>query len=371
MEMTMMAPCLFGLERTLKFELGRIGAKEITAEDGRVFFKGDERILLQANLSLAVAERVFILLARCKATEFQDLFDAVSAAPLERYIRKEDAFPVKGSCLSSKLSSVPACQSVIKKAAAKRLGAYYHTPWLPETGVRCQLQFSLLRDDFLLLLDTSGDPLYKRGYRLDMGLAPIRETLASGIADLSGVRADSVVFDPMCGSGTLLIEAGLRAKGRAVGAYRPFAFENYFFLSKTLVKEERALAKEMHRPSSFFAFGSDIDPKMVEIARKNAQRAGLSDCIKFSVKPVKEFSADRAGILLCNPPYGERLLDLEAARNVCTQLGDALSHSKQLSAAVITPASDLEDSFGRKADKKRKLYNGMKPCTLYLFKAEG
>ena len=371
MKMTFAALCLFGLEHVTKFELARIGAEEIHAEDGRVFFQGDERMMIRANLFLTAAERVCIVLGRFRARTFEDLFQGVESSPLERYIRRDDAFPVKGSCLSSKLSSVPACQSIIKKAAAKRLGKVYHSEWLPETGVRCQLSFILLRDECLLLLDTSGDPLYKRGYRPESGAAPIRETLAAGIADLGGVRADSLVFDPMCGSGTLLIEAALRAKGRAVGAFRPFLCEQFGFLSRSAAESERRAAKEASRPSGFHGVGSDIDPAMTALAKKNIQRAGLSDCIEVHTAAVRDFPpTQERGILLCNPPYGDRLLDEAACAEVYGQMGEAFARCPHLSAAIITSAETFETSFGRKADKKRKLYNSMKPCTLYLYHAE-
>jgi len=368
MKMPFVALCLFGMERITKFELARIGAEEIRAEDGRVFFTGDEATMLRANRTLSVAERIGIVLGQFKAKRFEDLFQGTLNAPLEHYIGPEDAFPVKGSSLSSQLSSVPACQSIIKKAAAKRLGSVYKTEWLPESGIRCQLSFTLLRDECLLLLDTTGESLYKRGYRPESGLAPIRETLAAGIADIGGVRADSIVFDPMCGAGTLLIEAGLRARGKAPGAGRNFLCESFSFVKKNLAKQIAEEAKNQSRPSAFRAVGSDVDPAMVVLARKNIARAGLSDCIEVHVADVKNFPAtEERGIMLCNPPYGDRLLDEKACTEIYGHLGRAFAACPNLSAAIITPAEGFEQAFGRKADKKRKLYNGMKPCTLYLF----
>ena len=215
-------PCHFGLERTLRFEIYKIGGTDIAAQDGRVLFRGDTETIAKANLCLSTAERVLIQLGQFKAFNFEELFQGVRALPLEQWIGKDDAFPVKGHALDSKLHSVPDCQSIIKKAAVERLKSVYHTNWFTESGAAHPLQFTIRKNIATIYLDTTGIGLHKRGYRKNSNAAPIKETLAAGIVDLARVHSDSIVCDPFCGSGTFLIEAAFKAMRMAPGLNRRF-----------------------------------------------------------------------------------------------------------------------------------------------------
>ncbi len=371
MQFEMAAPCLFGLEKIVKYEVQRAGGTEIRVQDGRVFFKGDAKVLAMANLTLQTAERVQLVLGEFDAKTFEDLFQGVKAIPWEQYLDKHTAFPVKGWSVSSQLTSIPACQSIVKKAVVERLKAAYDLPWLEETQEPVQILFSLLRNRACIMIDTTGAPLHKRGYRANANEAPIKETLASGLADLAGVRANSKVYDPLCGSGTLLIEAGLRAKGLAVGFKRSFACENHPYLPKAAMAEAKKAAATWGRPSAFQGFGWDIDKKSVALAKENVKKAGLADCIEIAYGDVAKFEAPTQGIVLCNPPYGDRLLDQEACAKLYEVMGRRFFPKEGVTYGVITAAETFESSFGRKAAKKRKIYNGMKKCDFYLFESGG
>ncbi|MBR1724393.1 MAG: class I SAM-dependent RNA methyltransferase [Ruminococcus sp.] len=361
-------PCHFGLESVLKFEVGRLGVTGIEVTDGKVCFDGDESTVARANIRLATAERVLIELGRFRAETFEQLFDGVAALPLERYIGRLDAFPVKGHSLNSQLHSVPHCQSIIKKAACKRLGQRYGIEWFEETGAVHQLQFQIMKDICTLYLDTSGAGLHKRGYRRNSNDAPIKETLAAGIIDLARVRADSIVCDPMCGSGTLLIEAAYKALRVAPGLKRSFAAEKWQQLPAELWKSERAAAiADIDHEGAFKAYGSDIDPMAVDLSVENARKAGVGSKIAFRELDVSEFTPRDGGITIVNPPYGERLLEIREAQELYRKLGERLHPDKQHPAVVISPDEEFEKYFGKKADKKRKLYNGMIKCDLYMY----
>lgn len=272
----LIAPCFFGCESTAKFELTRIGAENIRVDDGRLSFAGGAEMIAAANLNLRTVERVMLLLARYRAATFDDLFDGVYDIPWEELLPADAAFPVTGSSLNSQLSSVPACQSIIKKAVVKRLMAKHHTSVLPETGAEYKIRFMLRKDQCEIMLDTTGDGLHKRGYRRNAMEAPIRETLAATIADLGRVRRDSLVEDPFCGSGTLLIEAAQKAMNIAPGLKRRFAAERYGFVPATIWAEQRQKAlAEAKLDVGFEAFGYDIDPAAVALANANAKLAGV------------------------------------------------------------------------------------------------
>ena len=368
----MCCPCHFGLESVLKFELTRLGAAEIAAEDGRVSFSGDWEMLAAANVSLTVAERVLIVLgqfpvgAQRGKTAFDPLFDGVSALPLEQFIGAEDAFPVKGSALNSALKSVPACQAIVKKAAVKRLQRAYRTETLPETGAVHQIQFAIRNDQCTVYLDTSGTPLYQRGWREKANAAPIRETLAAGILDLSHVRAGTVLCDPFCGSGTFLIEGACRALHIAPGLHRRFACERWQQMPKKAWYNAREAARaRIDKTAEFHAFGYDIDPAAVALTAENAKKAGVADRITVSQRAVADFVYQPGQSVVCNPPYGERMLDVEQARALYRVMGKVFPAAAPCS--IITPDAEFEQCFGRKARKRRKLYNGMLQCQLYQY----
>ena len=365
---TLVAPCFFGTESTLAFEVRRLGAGNVQVTDGRVTFQGGAELIAAANLNLRTAERVLLLLATARTTTFDELFDAVYAIPWEELLPPDAAFPVKGSSLSSQLSSVPACQSIVKKAVVKRLMAGHHVSTLPETGALYKLRFALRKDTLELYLDTSGDGLHKRGYRRNATLAPIKETLAAAIADLGRVRRDSIVQDPFCGSGTLVIEAAQKALNIAPGLRRRFAAEHYTFCPPEIWARQREKAlSEIRRDAAFEGFGYDIDPAAVALATQNAKLAGVGDRCRFELADVKDFAPRPEMIVLTNPPYVERLGDLATAAKLAGVLGKALEEHPVTGAYIITADADLEKHFGKKASRRRKLYNGMIPCQVYMY----
>jgi len=367
-EFTFCCPCHFGLESVLKFELLQIGAKQLQVSDGRIVFTGDLSILARANLCLATAERVLLQLAEFDATTFEELYQGVKKIPLENYIAKTDAFPVKGHSLDSELHSVPTCQSIIKRAAVDRLAGAYHMSEFPETGATCRIQFSLQNNHAVIYLDTTGTGLHKRGYRENSNAAPIKETLAAGILDLARVRANSVVCDPCCGSGTFLIEAAMKALHIAPGINRMFAASNWGWVGKEVWREERTRAIDsVQRNAAFEAYGYDIDPTAVELTRQNIKKAGVASRIKIACAPVKDFVQPEDAITVCNPPYGERMLDVKAAEALYAEMGERFPADRAHPCYIISPHETFENHFGKPADKRRKLYNGMMKCQLYMY----
>ena len=362
-------PCGFGLEGILAGELRRMGAKEISAADGRVDFSGTEEDLCRANLRLRTAERVLVVLGSFRATSFSQLFDGVERLPLERFIGKKDRFPVKGWSLNSQLHSVPDCQSIIKKAAVKRLGQKYGVTWFEETGALYQLQFSIMKDIVTIMLDTSGAGLHKRGYRRVQNQAPIRETLAAGILDLARIYPDTRLYDPFCGSGTFLIEGAYKAKNIAPGLYRRFAAEEWPIIPKVVWQEQREEAlSQVRREIDFRAFGSDIDPQALEITAGNVKKANVAPLIQTSLRDIREFAVPaEKSIVVCNPPYGERLLRSDEAEDLCRVMGRVFRPSEQVGYFIISAVENFEELFGRRADKRRKLYNAMMKCQLYMY----
>lgn len=368
-KLTFCAPCLFGIEGILADELRRMGAQEVCPENGRVLFSGGIELLARANISSRYAERIQIRMGSFPVRSFEELFQGVKALPWERWIGRRDAFPVKGWSLNSALHSVPDCQAIIKKAAAQRLGQVYGQTWLEETGAVCQIQFTILKDEATLLLDTSGAGLHKRGYRANAGGAPIKETLAAAIGDLMRVRRARQVCDPCCGSGTLLIEAALAARGIAPGLRRRFSAMQWGSVPQTVWKEERERAQSLEHPDSpFRGWGGDIDGEMLRLTRENAEKAGVGACLSVRRADLRDFRPEgEQGIVLCNPPYGERLLDIRAAEELYRVMGQVFVPKPGWSYGIISPHEQFEALFGRKADKRRKLYNGMLKCQLYMY----
>lgn len=365
---TLVAPCFFGTESTLHFEIKRLGAQNIQVTDGRIAFQGGADLIAAANLNLRTAERVLVQLAAYKATTFDELFDGCYQIPWEELLPADAAFPVKGSSLSSQLSSVPACQSIVKKAIVKRLMAGHRTNTLPETGDVYKVRFALRKNEVEIYLDTSGDGLHKRGYRKNATLAPIKETLAAAIADLGRVRRDSLVQDPFCGSGTLVIEAAQKALNLAPGLRRRFAAEHFDFVPPEVWAEQRQKAlSEVRRDAAFEGVGYDIDPAAVALANANAKLAGVGDRCRFEVADVKDFMPDRNATVLTNPPYGERLGDASEADSLARTLGQVWQRHPGQGLYAITADADFEQHFGKKAARRRKIYNGMIPCQLYMY----
>ena len=361
-------PCHFGLERTLRFEISKIGGTDITAQDGRVLFRGDALTIAKANLSLSVAERVLIQLGQFPAYSFEELFQGMRSIPLEQWIGKDDAFPVKGHALDSKLHSVPDCQSILKKAAVERLKSVYHTSWFTESGAIHPLHFTIRKNIATIYLDTSGIGLHQRGYRKNATAAPIKETLAAGIVDLARVHSDSVVCDPFCGSGTILIEAAFKALRIAPGMHRRFLAEKWAQIPESVWKEARSEAvTRIQRDATFTAIGSDIDEAAIALTEENCRRAGVKPRIRLVQQDVAEFQPPEGAITICNPPYGERMLDIQQAQSIYRIMGDVFPADKAHPCYIITPDADFELHFGKPANKKRKLYNGMIQCNLMSY----
>ena len=361
-------PTLFGLEGLAGDELRRMDIENVQVENGRVLFTGDARAMAKANLNLRTGERVLLILGTFKATTFEELFQGVYRLPLEDFIPRNGAFPVKGHCLNSQLMSVPDCQAIIKKAASKRLGEKYGISWLPEDGVKYQLQFSNMNDLVTLYLDTSGSGLHKRGYRAVGNDAPLRETLAAAMVQLTRYRGRDFIWDPFCGSGTIPIEAALIALNRAPGLNRSFAGEKFHWVDASVWRDVRTEALDKEFRGDYRILGSDNDPKCISLAMANARKAGVGKLIQFRDGDATKMSLPaESGVIICNPPYGERMLDRRNAQHLYQALGRHLKYADSWKKYIITSEPEFEHYFGRRADKKRKLYNGMIKCDYYMY----
>ena len=361
-------PCLFGLEGIAGDELRRLDLENVRVENGRVLFSGDEAALAKASIGLRTGERILIQLADFQAKTFEELFQGVYRTALEQVIPRDGEFPVKGHCLNSQLMSVPDCQAIVKKAASKRLGEKYGVSWLPESGAKYQLQFSIMNDRVQLYLDTSGPGLHKRGYRAVGNDAPLRETLAAAMVQLAHYRGREFFWDSFCGSGTIPIEAALIAKNRAPGLKRRFAAETFAWADASVWDLARTEARDREFKGDYRILGSDNDPKCVSLAMANARKAGVSDCVTFKDGDATKMSLPTdAGILICNPPYGQRMGEQKDAQRLYAALGRHLKFADGWKKYIITSEPDFEHYFGRRADKKRKLYNGMIKCDYYMY----
>ncbi len=361
-------PSHFGLESVLSFEAKKIEGQNVKAENGRVIFEGGFEHIARANICFSTAERVLIQLAEFKALSFEDLFQGVKNIPLEDFIGKTDAFPVKGYSLNSKLRSVPDCQSIIKKAAVERLKSKYGVNWLEESGPVHQIQFGIMKDIVTVYLDTSGTGLHKRGYRKNSNLAPIKETLAAGIIDLARVRENSLVCDPFCGSGTFLIESAYKALNIAPGLNRRFAAEKWGVFPENIWADERKRAISLVRKDTEFkAIGFDNDEECIRLSNDNIKKAGITTKVSASSADIRDFRNIENAIVVCNPPYGERMLELREAEELYRIMGRRFVKGNGNSYYIISPHEDFENFFGRPADKKRKLYNGMIKCNLFMY----
>ncbi|MBQ9679204.1 MAG: class I SAM-dependent RNA methyltransferase [Ruminococcus sp.] len=367
--MEFVAPCLLGLEGLAANDLKFKGIENVRAENGRVLFSGDETTLIRANLCSSLCARIGILLAEFEARDFDTLFEGVKAVDWSRYIGERDAFPVKGNSLDSVLTSIPACQKIIKKAVVEKLKAHYHTSWFEEDGGVHQIQFRIFKNRVTIMLDTTGSALNKRGYRELSGGAPIKETLAAAMAELSRIRSNHTVIDPFCGSGTILIEAARKALRIMPGIDRGFAFESWSQIDPVLIETERQRARDEElRDAEFIAYGYDIDDESLQIARRNAELGRVAGRIVFEKRDIRDYaeSFERASIIT-NPPYGERMLDVQEARALYQVMGRAFEKKPYHSYTVISPDEQFERCFGREADKRRKLYNGTLRCNVFMF----
>jgi putative N6-adenine-specific DNA methylase len=349
-------------------EIDALGYERVSTIDGRVTFFGDCEAVALSNIFLRYAERVYIKLGEFRATSFEALFEGTKALPFHEFIGKLDAFPVKGHSIKSKLYSIPDCQSIIKKAAVDEMASHYGISHFEETGVKYQIEFFILNDLCTIMLDTSGTALHKRGYRRQSNIAPIRETLAAAIAKTSRPREEVLFWDPMCGSGTIAIEAAMLMRNIAPGVNRAFAAEEFAFIDKREWKMAREMAKDGEIKTDFQVFASDIAPCAVSLTEKNASLAGVADTIRvFEMDARKIESGGRRGTIVTNPPYGERIGTVREAEALYREIGERFRALSPWQVYVITSHTGFERLYGKRADKVRKLYNGMLPCYLYQY----
>jgi len=361
-------PCLFGLEGLCADELRRLGMDSVSARDGQVTFSGDEREIARANINLRTGERILLITGVTNALTFDELFEGVKAMPWERFIPENAAFPVKGHSLGSKLHSVPDCQKIIKKAIAEHLIPHRKSQWIEETGAKCQVQFAIMNDIATLYIDTTGAGLHKRGYRPVSSAAPLRETLAAAIVKLSRYKGREEVCDPFCGSGTIPIEAAMAALNRAPGLGRKFAAQEWSWLEEAVWAEAKQEARDREFSGDYDICGSDIDPGNVAIAEANAKRAGVSGHIRFEVADAKAFARERGGgIIMANPPYGERVMERSEAEDIYRDFGAVARKLDNWKMYILSSHTEFERTFGKSAVKRRKLYNGMIMCNLYMY----
>ena len=368
-KLKLMVPCYLGVEKLVADELKKLKMEQVQAENGRVCCVGTLLDVARLNLNLRCGARVLVVLGEFSAISFEELYQGTFAIPWQDWIPKDGEFPVKGYSINSQLFSIPACQSIIKKAASAKLGQAYGMEWLPETGSRYQIQFSIMKDTVSLCLDTSGSGLYKRGYRAVGVEAPLRETLAAAMVLLSGYKGLDPFCDPFCGSGTIPIEAALIAKNRAPGLDRRFDAQKWAFLPPACWMDAADEAQDREFHGQYDIWGGDIDPRAVDIARDNARKAGVDDCVRFEVADAAQFHRDSPyGQLVTNPPYGERLLERQEAEALYRAFGKAW---RTLPAGwrtlVLSSHTEFERCFGKPADKKRKLYNGMIKCDVFMY----
>jgi putative N6-adenine-specific DNA methylase len=361
---TIIATAAFGLEAVVARELKALGYDPVTVEDGRVRFQGGPRDVCRANLWLRSADRVQVLLGEFEALDFGALFDQTTELPWEAWLTATSRFPVRGRSVRSQLHSVPDCQSIVKKAIVERLKRFTNTVWFEETGPEVGVEVQLLRDRASLVLDTSGSGLHKRGYRQLTGEAPLKETLAAGLVQLSYWNRDRLLVDPCCGSATILIEAALLGRRMAPGLQRAFASEQWPTVPATFWNDARTEARDLALPPlSERLAGYDIASPPLELARAAARSAGVADDIHLQQRPLSEFrSRQTHACLITNPPYGERLGETKTAEDLYRTLGEVCRELPTWSIYVLTSHPRFEQFFGRRAERRRKLFNGRIEC---------
>ncbi len=358
-KLTLVATCSMGIESILKKEIQRLNYNIVEVENGRVVFEGDELAIARANIYLRTASKIFLVLNSYPSMDFDQLFDGVLAVDWAHYISQDAKIIVNGRSVKSKLQSVPANQKMVKKAIINKMEESYKTDYFPEIGFEYRIDILIEKDNAMLLLDLSGDGLHRRGYRSRAGEAPIKETLAAAMVDLSRVRRDSFVVDPFCGSGTILIEAATKAYNIAPGINRTFISEDYEFIDSEVWKTAREEAKNGVRPCDARFFGYDTDERILKAARMNAERAGVGDYVHFHKKDVLDFTTEiKDGIIISNPPYGERMSEEEEVRELYSKMASIFISNAGWSVNIITSLERFQETYGKRADKNRKLYNG-------------
>lgn len=368
---TLITPCFFGIEKILKNEITNLGYEIIKTEDGRVTYKTDEKGIAMSNIWLRTAERVLLKVAEFEAKTFNDLFENTKAINWSKYIPYGGEFPVsKASSINSKLFSTSDIQAIVKKAVVESLKiSYQEDGMLPETKEKYPIQVFIHKDIVTLAIDTSGMALHKRGYREVSTKAPLRETMASAMVQLTPWQPGRILVDPMCGSGTIVIEAAMIGLNMAPGLNREFIAEKWTTMDKKIWWDVRKEAfDKMNTDKDFKIYGYDIDKEAVMIARKNAELAGVEDYVEFKVFNAKNFeSEEKFGFIITNPPYGERLEDKQTVKKLYKDLGYAFKELKTWSYYMVTSYEDFENAFNKKATKKRKLYNGRLKTYIYQY----
>lgn len=367
--MELIATCLFGTERILADEIEALGYRRTDTMDGRITFEGDYAAIARCNLWLRTAERLYIKIGSFNADTFDGLFEGTKAVAWEEWLDKDACFPVTGHSLKSTLFSVPDCQAIIKKAVVERLKSKYGLQWFDEEGAKYRIEFFIFHDKVTLMIDSSGVPLHKRGYRLAANDAPLRETLAAAVVKLSRPREGVLFCDPFCGSGTIPIEAALMMTNTPPGLNRSFAAEEFYSVPAKVFADAREEGKSSILPADGFeAYASDIDPKFISITKGNIRRAGVGNHVKAFVANALDVKTEgRRGTIVCNPPYGERLSDRKSCEELYRKMGESFSKLGSWQIYVLSSHEDFESFYGRKADKVRKLYNGMIKCNYYQF----
>ncbi|MFK2824168.1 class I SAM-dependent RNA methyltransferase [Bacillus sp. B190/17] len=366
---TLIATAAMGLEAIVANEVKNLGY-ECHTENGKVIFQGDESAIARCNLWLRTADRLKIVVGEFKATTFDQLFEATKALPWERYLPEDAEFPVQGKSVKSTLFSVSDCQAIVKKAIVERLKSKYKIQtWLQETGPLFKIEVALLKDRATLTIDTSGAGLHKRGYRIAQGGAPLKETLAAALVQLTNWHPDRPFFDPFCGSGTIPIEAALIGQNIAPGFNREFVSEAWPWIEEDVWENARIEAEDVaNYDQPLDITGSDIDHRMVDISRKNAFEAGLADLIEFKQMNVSDFTASKEyGVIVGNPPYGERLGDRPEVEKMYQNMGRAFAEHDTWSVYMLTSHEGFEEFYGKKATKKRKLFNGFIRTDYYQY----
>lgn len=371
------ASAAFGMEGLVAEELRSMAVENVSAENGSVLFSATPSEIFRANLSLRFCDRVFILLAESECRSFDDLFRLVSSVPWEEYSSGNEAFNVSAKCARSQLMSPRDCQSITKKAILERLKSRSSRRIFPEDGPAFPILVSVHSNRVRILLNTSGDALSRRGYRTWNGAAPLRETLAAALVRLSPWKPGVPLFDPCCGTGTILIEAAWIASGRLPGLTRSFAMENFSFCASVPMKSIRNEATSRVSPlASGYFFGSDIDPDAIDLAVRHIRQAGVSDSVNLVVSPLQDMDTDhlasglssvQSGVVICNPPYGERLEDQKTCRALYRDLRSLKDRLPSWRFCVLTSDPGFEKSFGLRAARKRRLYNGRLECVYYVY----
>ena len=364
--MIFQATCKLGVEALVATELRKLGIEPVSVDSAKIRFEGDYLTMARACLWLRTAERVLLEVGRFEAHTFTDLFEGVKALDWKQYLAKDAFIHVVGKSAKSDLFSVKDCQSITKKAIVENLKAAYHTTLLPETGAEILVEVGMFKNEATLCLDPCGAGLSRRGYRTYNVAAPLSETLGAAIVTLTRYKGDYPFIDPMCGSGTMPIEAAMIARNQAPGLNRSFAAENWPFLDKKYFMQARKEAIDSIRDIKLNILGSDIDERSIAICKKHAQKAGVM--LNWAVKPLKELKAtEERGVIVCNPPYGERMLEQRSAQRLYQAFGRHIKYADGWKKYIISSEPEFEHYFGKQAAKKRKLYNGRLQCNVYMY----